>query len=357
MSKKISIINNEKMIRKYTTYIREVKGLSEATEIIFLRSIRKFNELFKKDYKEITIKSISDVKNMMKEKLGMRTYIMYMKQIKGFFSWLSVQRGYKTNLADKVDYFSLSRKDKAIEQASEIKEFPTLEYVKQLVSSITGTTEIDMRDRAMIILLCLSGIRDSAIASLPMKAIDIKKMIVKQNPTYGIKTKFAKTIYSRIFNFDKDLKSMFIDWYMYLQNKGFTDTDPLFPQGEITKDKNNLAFKKAENVTRKQISSKAVRSILKRRAKEANLGYYSPHRYRDLAVNLALAKAKTPEEMKVISQNFGHQDIATTLDCYSNFKPETLIKKLAEIDKDDTEEQNFHFDGQIISIEEIKKVG
>ena len=82
MSKKNSIINNEKMIRKYTTYIREVKGLTEATEIIFLRSIRKFNELFKKDYKEITIKSISDVKNMMKEKLGMRTYIMYIKQIK-----------------------------------------------------------------------------------------------------------------------------------------------------------------------------------------------------------------------------------------------------------------------------------
>ena len=357
MIKKISSINNEKMIRKYTTYLREVKGLTSATENIFLRSIRKFNELFKKDYKEITVKSISDVKNMMKEKLGLRTYIMYMKQIKGFFNWLSVQRGYKTNLADKVDYFSLSRKDKAIEQASEIKEFPTLEYVKKLVSSITGITEVDMRDRAIIILLCLSGIRDSALASLPMKAIDIEKMIVKQNPTYGIKTKFSKTIYSRIFNFDKGLRNMFIDWYMYLKEKGFTGTDPLFPQGEITKDKGNLAFKKQEKVIKKQISSATVRSILKKRAKEAKLDYFSPHRYRDLAVNLALAKAKNPEEMKVISQNFGHQDIATTLDCYSNFKPETLIKKLAEIDKDNTEEPKLHFDGQIISIEEIKQVG
>jgi hypothetical protein len=47
-----------------------------------------------------------------------------------------------------------------------------LEYVRRLVDSIVVSNEIDQRDRAMISFTLLSGMRDQAIASLPLGCFD-----------------------------------------------------------------------------------------------------------------------------------------------------------------------------------------
>lgn len=60
--------------------------------------------------------------------------------------------------------------------------------------------------------------------------------------------------------------------------------------------------------------------------------HYPPHTYRHLAIRLAFKKAKNPEETKAISQNFGHEHIATTFSIYGNYQKEDLIKKLTDID-------------------------
>jgi len=69
-----------------------------------------------------------------------------------------------------------------------------------------------------------------------------------------------------------------------------------------------------------------IREIFKNRAKEAGLPYYPPHTFRHLAVSLALKNCKNGEEMKAISQNFGHEHIATTLSDYANYPPQRLAE-------------------------------
>jgi len=67
-----------------------------------------------------------------------------------------------------------------------------LEYVRRLVDSIVVSNEIDQRDRAMISFTLLSGMRNHAIASLPLGCIDDAKRLIVQNPRQGVRTKCAK---------------------------------------------------------------------------------------------------------------------------------------------------------------------
>jgi len=47
---------------------------------------------------------------------------------------------------------------------------------------------------------------------------------------------------------------------------------------------------------------------------------------------LALRHCKTGDQIKAISQNFGHEHIATTLSAYANYDPQRLSEILKNID-------------------------
>lgn len=329
----MKLINNENIIRNYSNYLIDSKGLSKATKKVFLKSIRKFNEVIKnKDYSKLTVSNIIQAKDKLNEILSKKTFIIYMKQLHNFYEWLSKQKRFK-HLSDIVDYFNLSKKDKKLEYSNEqeLKEYPTLDYVKELVNSIPNETDTDKRNRALISFLCLTGARVDALVSLSMQCIDIDKLIVKQYPRFNTRTKFGKTIISKIFHFDNELVDIFVEWYNYLKDNGFKKSDPLFPKLTITKDTNDLSFKRSK-LSKEFMSATSFRKILSNLCKKQNITYYSPHRYRDLAINLIMSKIPYGEEIKIISQNFGHSDIATTIDYYGSYNPNILVEKLEKLD-------------------------
>jgi hypothetical protein len=49
-------------------------------------------------------------------------------------------------------------------------------------------------------------------------------------------------------------------------------------------------------------------------------------------VDLAFRHCKNGEEMKAISQNFGHEHIATTLSSYANYAPPRLSEIIKNMD-------------------------
>jgi len=65
-------------------------------------------------------------------------------------------------------------------------------------------------------------------------------------------------------------------------------------------------------------------------------GFDPRHIFRELmfhlAVDLALKHCSNGEEMKAVSQNFGHEHIATTLSAYANFQTNRLTEILTNID-------------------------
>ena len=78
----------------------------------------------------------------------------------------------------------------------------------------------------------------------------------------------------------------------------------------------NKSFTSSEVVPAFWQSVTSMRTIFKERFKAADIKYFSPHTFRHLAVSLATQKCKNAEELKAVSQNFGHEDIGTTFQTY-----------------------------------------
>jgi site-specific recombinase XerD len=327
---------NELLKRDYEKYLKNAEGLSESTVRIVRRTLVKYDEFSKQaDYGKFDIDKAVRFKEWLKVKNTPTTsYASYCKQMQKFLKWLAMQKGYKQKITiDIINYLKISNKEEALVNSGKPRRIPDLEYVRKLANSIIGQTEVSLRDRALVAFTCLTGMRDNAIASLPLKAFDRNMLVIYQNPYYGVKTKFTKTITSKIFNFDDNLLAYLLEWHKKLKEKGFNENEPLFPRSKSKITEGNLSYEPSQEV--EGIfwqSGAAVRNVFKHRAEKAGLEYYPPHTYRHLAIRLALAKATNGEEFKAVSQNFEHKDVSTTLSVYGNYQQEELINKLSMID-------------------------
>ena len=269
-----------------------------------------------------------------------------MRSLKEFFKWLSVQSGYKSKIcATDIDYLKLSQEKARMAIQAKRERFPTLEQVKKLVSSIEIHSEIDLRDRALISFTLLSGMRDSAIISLPLECFDEHKLEVDQNPKKGVKTKFKKTIKSYLFPFDEKLLSYVVDWVKHLkEDKLFGNADPLFPRSKVENLEGSKVFASCELEPKFWQNTSSMREVLNQRFEVVGIEYFSPHTFRHLAVNLALTKCKNGHEVKAVSQNFGHENVGTTMITYGSLNHAQLSETVKGINFSNNEASDDEFE-------------
>jgi integrase len=136
-----------------------------------------------------------------------------------------------------------------------------------------------------------------------------------------------------LFVFDKKLFDYVVEWVKLLKSKGYSSQAPLFPRAKADKGKDALSFETASEVEPEFWQGTGrIREIFKKRSQEAELPYFPPHTFRHLAVHLAFKSCKNGEEMKAISQNFGHEHIATTLSSYANYHPQRIADIIKNMD-------------------------
>ncbi len=335
-------IKNIKIKQEYYKWLKEVKGKNPATIDKIECSLSKFEEFTNyEDYVKFNKEKALSYKSWLKKSsfrgkpLQTSTYCHYLKMLKNFYEWLIMQPGYKSKISgNDIAYLNTADSESKVSQQGRLKKNPSLEYALKLTSSINGKSEVEMRDRALIAFTVLTGMRDSAISSLPLGCVDIEELEVYQDPKAGVKTKFSKQIMSKIFNFDTKLLKYVIDWVEYLKSKGFKNTDPLFPRSQSAIKGDDICFEKANEVEPIfWTGSGRIRHIFKNRAKEAKMEYYNPHSFRKLTAHLALEKCENGEEMAAVSQHFGHEHIATTIGSYVNFNTFKLSQILKKVDK------------------------
>ncbi len=113
--------------------------------------------------------------------------------VKRFFHWLAGQPGYKSRLQySDADYFNLSEKDVRVATARREQVGPTVEQVKHVIAMMPADSAIQRRDRALIAFTLLTGARDSAIASMKLKHVNLAAGCVEQDAR-EVQTKFSKT--------------------------------------------------------------------------------------------------------------------------------------------------------------------
>lgn len=132
---------------------------------------------------------------------------------------------------------------------------------------------------------------------------------------------------------DERLTNWVLEWVDYLvKEKFFGPTDPLFPLSKVEHDDGSLSFVSREVEPKFWKSTNPIRNILKRRAEAAGLEYYRPHSFRHAAIRLALRRCHNAEEVRAISQNFGHENIGTTLLTYGKLDDDRVDEIVGSID-------------------------
>lgn len=332
---------NERTKRSFFRYLKNADGCCDSTINSIESAILRWQEFAQnEDYSLYNADKAIDFKKWLGKRehqgkpLSLVTYHAYLRHLRKFFNWLVREPGYKSRIKpNAVDFLKVTEKEERMATQSAPRNYPSLEYVRKLVDSITIRHEIDLRDRAMISFTLLSGMRDQAIASLPLGCFDEAERLIVQNPRQGVKTKFAKLIPTTLFTFDEKLLDYVIDWSKHLKTKGFGSQDPLFPRAKADQGSDNLSFESSTEVEPVfWHGAGRVRAIFRKRSQQAALPYYPPHTFRHLAINLAFKACKNGQEIKAISQNFGHENIATTISIYGNYPPAQLAEIITDMD-------------------------
>jgi integrase len=244
-------------------------------------------------------------------------------------------KDFKHITQNDIDYITPDQNTSNIAtQRREPKSYLVSEIIST-IRNIKGITPFELRDKAMISLILLTGARIKAMMTARMDTVfyssQYKVWIFEQDPKKGVKTKNRKYIYSCFVGKTQDLIDNIIVWKEYLISQGFTDTDPLFPQINSTFTKEGLY---AVELNKISINSDSwVReSVFKKSFINNGLKYINPHNFRHTlaramkkmpnGVELSIALAQNlgqKNEMPVLYSSYGGDYISRQVELLSNF--------------------------------------
>lgn len=316
---------NERIKRQYLIFLKEAKGQSEATIDAVAKSLKRFEEHTKfRDFKYFHLELARAFKRKFSEqnaqrsgeKLSKSTLQSTLNHLKSFFQWLSMQQGYRSKIQySDAEYFNMSEKDTRVARAKRQKNVPTMEQIKHVINSMPTRTEIERRNRALIAFTLLTGARDSAIASMKLKHVNLVGGYVDQDAR-EVKTKFSKTFRSFFFPVGDEIRETVIYWIAFLrEEKLWGNDDPLFPATMVGQG-DNFQFGAIGLDRRNWGSTGPIRQIFMEAFERAAQPYFNPHSFRDTLAALGEKLCRTPEEFKAWSQNLGHEKVMTTFTSY-----------------------------------------
>jgi integrase len=208
------------------------------------------------------------------------TLLSTLHAIQEFFRWLSREAGYKSKIhvAD-IRYLNLARGEVAAARSSPSRKIPTLEQIHAAIEVMPITTDVEMRDRAVVAFIAVTGIRDRAVSALRLKHLDLDERLVIQDPK-EVPTKFSKRIETFFFPVSGDLEQIVIDWVRHLrEEKLFGNDDPLFPRTKVAADEEMLFA--VQGIEPAFWSSAApIRATFKQAFATAGLPHFTPHSFR-----------------------------------------------------------------------------
>jgi integrase len=316
---------NERIKRRYFVYLKDARQHSEPTVDAAAKALSRFEEYTRhRDFKAFHSQQAIAFKRHLAEQTGQRsgeklsnaTLHATLTQLKQFFFWLAGQPGYKARLQySDADYFNLSEKDTRVATAQRERKAPTLEQVKSVVEAMPEGSEIMRRNRALVAFALLTGARDSAIASMKLKHVDLKEGCVYQDAR-EVKTKFSKTFTTYFFPVGGGIREIVAEWVRFLrEEKLWGNDDPLFPATRIVLGADRQ-FEAAGLEREHWSTATPIRAIFREAFERAGLPYFHPHSLRKTLARFGEEVCRSPEEFKAWSQNLGHEQVLTTFVSY-----------------------------------------
>jgi len=210
---------------------------------------------------------------------------------KRFFLWLS-KRGVSIS-ADWLDTFKIPRIN-----FSEHKKHEFVTYAEILAIASAPVENIrERRIRAACVFWWLSGIRVGAFVTLPVSAVDLNLLSVRQFPRLGVRTKFGKSATTYLFDISELLLVLHSWQYDLYSMRAYY----WFPS---LRDPASSKVGQYRNIK--------ARCDLRRWLSRVGLPYHSPHKFRHGHAVYAIQHAQDIKALKAISQNLMHENLSIT---------------------------------------------
>ena len=335
-------IENVEIIRKYFIHLGKGIGYKRSTTDSKIRDVIEYDRFIDGlDLRRLTEQIAIDYQNLLREKkwqgkeVSLKTIGQKLDAIMEFYNWVRLQPGYKSKVHEpSIIYFGLPLGEKnAIKTQENLKLFPSIEHILKLIESIKGDSEVAMRDRALISLLLLTGLRVKTITTLQIGDFDIETLTITLDPLKHTEIKKNKALIVKLLVFDKKLLKHFLNWIKYLKDaKNFTPDNPIFTCTQKIFEPGTNSFIARDVNDERWESTNSINKILKVRSAKAGIKYYNPHSYRDTITNLCKKRGLDFEEQSAVSLNLGHKTLFITESNYGDMKPTTRLDMLSEID-------------------------
>lgn len=333
---------NERIKREYFQYLKEAKGRDEKSLDVVAKAFHRFEsstrfrdfKLFHKGQAMAFKRHLTEQLNAQTGKpLSKATIGTTMRALHDFFEWLAGQPGYKSKLNySDADYFSISDKDLRISRAKREQPVPSMQQMHHVIDEMPTKTDIEKRNRAIVALILLTGVRDGALVSLKLKHINIAEQRLDQDAR-EVNTKFSKTFQTWFFPVGRDALEIITAWVLHLRKELlFSDDDPLFPKTKVGVGENGFEVKGLD----RQCWSNAgpVRKIFKESFECANLDYYSPHSIRSTLARFGQTLGLPIRTYKAWSKNLGHSNMMTTFSSYGDVPADEQAELIRSVDPD-----------------------
>jgi hypothetical protein len=170
--------DNLRIKRKYLVWLKDARGLSDATVAKAAASISTYEAFLNcKDLRGFHPERARAFKRHLTgtgrrgrdKPLSPGTVNGILRDLTAFLNWLADQPGYKSKIqrAD-IAYLSPDRKSETARRTSCWKPHPSPAQVRALLSQMADGTELERRDRALVAFLFLTGSRETAAISLSL---------------------------------------------------------------------------------------------------------------------------------------------------------------------------------------------
>jgi integrase/recombinase XerD len=186
-----------------------------------------------------------------------------------------------------------------------------------VIHSMPAGNAVQLRDRALVAFILLSGARDGATCTFRLKHLDVAQGVLHQDAR-EVATKLGKSFDSYFFPVGDDVRRIVEDWVVYLEREhGFGPDDVLFPAVRQELGPDGLLC--AAGLSREGWATAGpIRQIFKTAFIAAGLQYHSPHRIRDTLAALGNEMCRNGKAMKAWTLNLGH---AHPLTMFANYGP------------------------------------
>jgi integrase len=254
--------------------------------------------------------------------LSRKTQEMACASARSFFVW--ARRALRRYRLVEPLWIETLKPRRLVETVRE-RELYTLDEVLAIARPIPGDGLKVQRDKAAVAFLFLSGMRSGAFVTLPVLAVDLKELTVKQWPELGVATKNSKAATTYLLDIPELIEIVRVwdayvratlppqaMWYARLKYDPGADM--------VTADEAT-----PPNPRRRGMMSKAVKDL----CRSAGVLYRSPHKLRHGHAVYALKRARTIAEFKAVSQNLMHADLKITDGVYGILSGSDLQNTIA----------------------------